>query len=97
VHAGLAEVFQARIRDVQEGRSSKPGLSPELRERIDRLADAHLARYAVDKLRRHSRILEPAGIDPETDCTVAYAQLMLAWDWAAWAKGPAHGIGRSEP
>ncbi|HEY3789106.1 MAG TPA: hypothetical protein VGL71_09635 [Urbifossiella sp.] len=61
VHPILSEAFHERIRDVQEGRTPKPGLPPRLRERIEQLNDVHLGRYAVDKLRRHSRILEPVG------------------------------------
>lgn len=60
-HAILSDAFQERIRDVQEGRLSKPGFPPNLRDRVDQLTDTHLGRYAVDKLRRHSRILEPVG------------------------------------
>jgi hypothetical protein len=61
VHPILADAFTDRIRDVQDGRVPKPGLTPELRGRVDQLTDANLGRYTVDKLRRHSRILEPAG------------------------------------
>jgi hypothetical protein len=61
VHPLLADAFLERIRDVQEGRLARPGFPRELRDRIDALTDEHLGRYAVDKLRRHSRILEPLG------------------------------------
>jgi hypothetical protein len=61
VHPILAHAFAERIRDMQDGRVSKPGFAPELRDRVEKLTDAHLGRYAVDKLRRHSRILEPVG------------------------------------
>lgn len=61
-HAILSDAFQERIRDVQEGRLPKPGFPPELRERVERLTDVHLGRYSLDKLRRHSRILEPVGL-----------------------------------
>jgi len=61
VHAILADAFSDRIRDVQDGRVPKPGFAAPLRERLERLTDSHLGRYSVDKLRRHSRILEPVG------------------------------------
>ncbi|MFO0804805.1 MAG: hypothetical protein U0791_16990 [Gemmataceae bacterium] len=60
VHGLLADAFADRIRDVQDGRTPKPGFAPLLRERLDRLTD-HLGRYSVEKLCRFSRILEPAG------------------------------------
>lgn len=55
----LADAFHRRIRDVQEGRPPKPGLPPDLLARFDELPT--FSRYAVDRLRDHSRILEPAG------------------------------------
>jgi hypothetical protein len=61
VHAILSEAYQERIRDVQEGRSPKAGFSHSVRERVEQLTDVNLGRYSVDKLRRHSRILEPVG------------------------------------
>lgn len=57
-HALLADLFAHRIRDAQEGRPAKPGLPTELARRHDALAE--FSRYAVDKLRRVSRVLEPA-------------------------------------
>jgi hypothetical protein len=57
VHAVLADAFAHRIRDAQEGRPPRPGLPDDLRARVEGLAE--LSRYAVDKLREHSRILEP--------------------------------------
>ncbi|MDB5308264.1 MAG: hypothetical protein JWO38_2466 [Gemmataceae bacterium] len=57
VHAVLSDLFQHRIRDAQEARPSKPGLPPDLLARFDQLQT--FSRYAVDRLRDHSRILEP--------------------------------------
>jgi hypothetical protein len=60
VPALLGDLFLYRVKDAQEGRQPKPGLPPEFRERIDQLpAEANLARYSVNRLRKHSRILEP--------------------------------------
>jgi hypothetical protein len=59
VHAVLGDVFQHRIRDVQEGRRPKPGLPPDLLARLDELPP--FSRYAVERLRDHCRILEPLG------------------------------------
>ncbi|MCI0699760.1 MAG: hypothetical protein L0241_01570 [Planctomycetia bacterium] len=56
-HAALGDLFLHRIKDAHEGRSPKPGLPAELQERIDRLPE--FARYSVDRLREHCRILEP--------------------------------------
>ena len=59
LHAFLADLFLARIRDAQDGRPARAGLPPELQARYDQLPDAKLVRYAVDKFRRFARILEP--------------------------------------
>jgi hypothetical protein len=56
-HAVLGDLFLYRVKDAQEGRTPKPGLPPGLQSRIDALPD--LARYAVDRLREYSQILEP--------------------------------------
>lgn len=56
-HGILSEMFFQRVRDAQEGRPPKLGLAPELASRHDALT--FLTRYAVDRLREHSRILEP--------------------------------------
>jgi hypothetical protein len=56
-HALLADLFQLRIREVQEGRKAVSGLPPDIRHRLAALPE--LARFAVDRLREHSRILEP--------------------------------------
>jgi hypothetical protein len=57
VHAVLGDLFLHRLKDAQEGRPPKPGLPSELQKRIDALPE--LARYSVDRLREHSKILEP--------------------------------------
>ncbi len=59
VHALLADAYAIRTREAQEGSASKPGFPSELSARYDSLPA--FSRYAVDKLRRFSRILEPAG------------------------------------
>lgn len=59
VHALLADLFLHRIRDAQEGRTPKPLLPPDLQTRLDRLPDAQMARYSVNRLRERSRVLEP--------------------------------------
>lgn len=56
-HAVLGDLFLLRVRDAQEGRSAKPALPPDLQARLDALPQ--FARYAVDRFREHSRILEP--------------------------------------
>lgn len=59
VHELLSEAFGHRIRDAQEGRPAKPGFPAELLARFEQLPT--FSRYAVDRLRDRSRILEPAG------------------------------------
>ena len=59
VHALLADLYQHRIRDVQDGRPGKAGLPPDLLARFDRLPP--FSRHAVDRLRDHCRVLEPGG------------------------------------
>ncbi|MCE9564817.1 MAG: hypothetical protein K8U57_22515 [Planctomycetes bacterium] len=56
-HAVLGDLFLLRVRDAQEGRTAKPGLPPEIQTRLEALPE--LARYAVERLREHCRILEP--------------------------------------
>ena len=56
-HAILSGLFADRIRAVQDGRPPVGGIPDDLLPRYDALP--HLARYAVDRLRDHSRILEP--------------------------------------
>jgi hypothetical protein len=72
-HAVLSELFLHRIKDAQEGRPPKPGLPHELRGRIDELP--FMARYSLDRLREHSRILEPL------DRVRAYHGLQLKTFW----------------
>jgi hypothetical protein len=62
-----------RIKDAQEGLPPKPGPPPELRGRLDELP--YLARYSLDRLREHSRILEPL------DRVRAYRGLQLKTFW----------------
>ncbi|MCE9532541.1 MAG: hypothetical protein K8T89_15695 [Planctomycetes bacterium] len=63
VHAFLKSAFDSRIRQMREGKRADGSLAPELLARLERLpADT---RYAIDRLRRHSRILDPTErIDP---------------------------------
>ena len=72
-HSVLVELFLHRIKDAQEGRPPKPGPPPELRGRLDELP--YLARYSLDRLREHSRILEPL------DRVRAYRGLQLKTFW----------------
>ncbi|MBA4066608.1 MAG: hypothetical protein C0501_23470 [Isosphaera sp.] len=59
LHAALGDLFLLRVRDAVEGRPPKPGLPPDLRARFDALPE--LARYAAERLREQSRVLEPRG------------------------------------
>jgi hypothetical protein len=72
-HAVISELFLHRIKDAQEGRPPKPALPHELRARIEDLP--YLARYSLDRLREHSRILEPL------DRVSAYHGLQLRTFW----------------
>ena len=56
-HAVLGGLFADRVRGVQDGRPPAGGIPADLLPRYDALPP--LARYAVDRLRDHSRILEP--------------------------------------
>jgi hypothetical protein len=56
-HILLGELFLHRIKDAQEGRTPRPGLPAGFQARLEALSES--ARYAVDKLRERSRILEP--------------------------------------
>src|SRR5260221_11492101 len=57
VHAALRDGFDFRIAQVREGKPLRGPLPAALLARIDGLAG--VPRYAVDKLREHSRVLEP--------------------------------------
>ncbi|QDU20694.1 hypothetical protein [Urbifossiella limnaea] len=56
-HAVLSGLFADRIRGVQDGRPPAGGIPADLLPRYDALP--LLARHAVDRLRDHSRVLEP--------------------------------------
>ncbi|MFM8273173.1 MAG: hypothetical protein ACKODX_12725 [Gemmata sp.] len=58
-HALLGDLFLRRVKDAHEGGAPKPGLPPDLQDRLDKLPE--FARYSVDRLREHSRILQPMG------------------------------------
>ncbi len=58
-HALLGDLFLHRIKDAHEGHTPKPALPPDLQERLERLPE--FARYSVDRLREHCRILQPVG------------------------------------
>jgi hypothetical protein len=55
VHAWLRDAFEYRIAQVREGRPPRGPLPAALLARLAALPD----RYAIDKFREHSRILEP--------------------------------------
>ncbi len=57
VHRVLRLAFAERIRSAQDGRPDRPGLPLEAVAELPQLDD--LGRYAVDKLRAFSRVLEP--------------------------------------
>jgi hypothetical protein len=56
-HAFLGDLFLHRIKEAHEGHVPKATLPTELQARYERLPD--FARYSVDRLRDHSRILQP--------------------------------------
>jgi cellulose synthase operon protein C len=58
-HAFLGDLFLHRIKEAHEGHAPKPGLPHELQDRLERLPE--FARYSVDRLREHCRILEPVN------------------------------------
>ncbi len=58
-HAFLGDLFLHRIKDAHEGHAAKPALPADLQARYEKLPD--FARYSVDRLREHSRILQPVG------------------------------------
>src|SRR5262249_24903205 len=59
VQALWADASPHRTRDAQEGRPASPGLPAELIPRFEQLSE--FSRYAVDRLREHSHVLEPVG------------------------------------
>src|SRR5579883_1785112 len=59
-HAFLGDLFLQRIKEAHEGHIPKPGLPADFQERLDKLPE--FARYSVDRLREHSRILQPVGV-----------------------------------
>ena len=59
VHTALREGFEFRITQVREGKPPRGRLPAPLLARIHDLGG--LPRYAVDKLREHSRVLEPTA------------------------------------
>jgi hypothetical protein len=58
-HAFLGDLFLHRIKEASEGHAPKPGLPAELQARHEKLP--LFARYSADRLRDHSRILQPVG------------------------------------
>jgi hypothetical protein len=58
-HAFLGDLFLHRIKDAHEGHTPKPGLAADLQARLEQLPE--FARYSVDRLREHCRILHPSG------------------------------------
>jgi hypothetical protein len=56
-HAFLGDLFLHRIKDAHEGHLPKPSLPNTLQHRLEHLP--MFARYAVDRLREHCRILQP--------------------------------------
>jgi cellulose synthase operon protein C len=63
VHGWLIQAFEFRILEALEGRAGVQRLPAELLDRLEPME--RLARYKIDRLREHSRILEPRElIDP---------------------------------
>jgi hypothetical protein len=58
-HAFLGDLFLHRIKEAHEGHVPRAALPADLQARYERLPE--LARYSADRLRDHSRILEPIG------------------------------------
>src|SRR5204863_467781 len=58
VHLFLFDAYSLRVRQALEGRAADGPLSPGLYDRLAAMDDQ--ARYRADKLRRFSRVLEPA-------------------------------------
>jgi hypothetical protein len=90
-HALLGDLFLHRIKDAHEGHPPKPHLPDDLRERLDRLPE--FARYSVDRLREHCRILQPVG------AVSAYRGRDLREFWGADLLGERLGllVGHADP
>ena len=58
-HALLGDLFLHRIKEAHEGHPSKAVLPTELQDRLEKLPE--FARYSVDRLREHCRVLQPVG------------------------------------
>jgi hypothetical protein len=58
-HAFLGDLFLHRIKEAHEGHVPKAALPAELQGRYEKLPE--FARYSADRLRDHSRILQPVG------------------------------------
>jgi hypothetical protein len=58
-HAFLGDLFLHRIKEAHEGHVPKAALPGELQARYEKLPE--FARYSADRLRDHSRILQPVG------------------------------------
>jgi hypothetical protein len=58
-HAFLGDLFLHRVKEAHEGHAPRPGLPAEFQERAEKLPE--FARYSADRLREHSRILQPVG------------------------------------
>jgi hypothetical protein len=63
-HQFLLEAFDFRLKLAREGKKNSGSLPPEQMEYLEKTMD-RMPRYLVDRLRQHSRILEPdQKIDP---------------------------------
>ncbi len=58
-HAFLGDLLLHRIKEAHEGHAPRAGLPTEFQVRLDALPA--FARYSADRLREHSRILQPVG------------------------------------
>ena len=74
VHTLLLQCFEFRITEALEGRPHAGPLPPRLMEKLGSMAP--MPRYLVDRLRKHSRILEPdQEIDPYSSWTARKSDL----------------------
>jgi hypothetical protein len=77
VHALLLQCFEYRINEALEGRPHAGPLPPRLMEKLGGMVP--MQRYLVDRLRKHSRILEPdQEIDPYASWTSRLSDLERA-------------------